>query len=130
MYGTDGHETWRLGAESRLDKPRDSLVRDGVTRRVRVFFFISRRPPRFARVLPHLSDGSAVSLSHVNKRHWTGNHEEERPRDSAERNSDLGAQRDLDRRRRRAATAVSRGKEEIFRQLVHCGERYFSVYAN
>jgi len=41
MYGTDGHETRRLGAESRLDKPRDSLVRDGVTRRVReaAFFF-------------------------------------------------------------------------------------------
>lgn len=97
MYGTDGHETRRLGAESRLDKPRDSLVRDGVTRRVReAAFFIFHRPPRFARVLPHLSGGPTVPLSHVDNRPGTRRHEEKRPTDSAEGNSDLGAQRDLD----------------------------------
>jgi len=96
MYGTDGHETRRLGAESRPDKPRDSIVRDGVTRRVReAAIFIIRRPPRFAKVLPHLSDGSAVSLSWITDS-GLGGHEEERPRNSVEGNSDLGAQRDLD----------------------------------
>lgn len=82
---------------TRLHKPRDSLVRDGVTRRVReAAFFIFRRPPRFATVLSHLSDGSAVSLSHVDNRLGTWWPRGETEGFGQERNSDLGAQRDLD----------------------------------
>lgn len=129
MYGTDGHETRRLGAESRPDKPRDSLVRDGVTRRVReAAIFIIRRPPRFARVLPHLSDGSAVSLSRITDS-GLGGHEEERPRNSVEGNSDLGAQREI-------STFVPTPEESGGRRFSRerrnissaCGDTHFSVY--
>lgn len=50
--------TWARDSETRrLDRAeRLTCVRDGVTRRVReAAFFIFHRPPRFARVHPHLS---------------------------------------------------------------------------
>jgi len=97
---------------TRFDKSRDSLVRDGVTRRVReAAFFIFHRPPRFATVLPHLSDGSAV-LSHVDNRHgiWWPREETEGIR--AERNSDLGQRRSYRLRRRARRLLSLEGKKK------------------
>lgn len=119
MYGTDGHETRRLGAELRPDKPRDSLVRDGVTRRVReAAFFIIRRPSRFCEGAPTpvRRIRRVVIARGITDAEELGGHEEERPRNSAEGNSDLGARRDLDSGGERRPPSLE-GKKTISRSV-------------